>query len=734
MRRHWWGVTTLCLWLVFSWLKPPECRAGEMPSYAWQIERIELNPVTMCMTGFRNNDIPVGFQDAPWDRFPLLVDEVSFWVQQPPDAEQYGINVRVYIWNGYGQLRYYTDIISLTPGGRNVIPLGDGGTYLFTGYDDLIEAPPVLSWFDGPGYYVGFEYVSDTEADISEMSGHILAATDVSWYGYNIAGNFTEGFSDVSSALPGNFGVRSHFRTLCPIVGDVDSDCDVDENDRAIIQSYFTVPGDDIFEDGRGYLDLHQDGVIDEQDLTVVDANYSGDGVCVQCPGITTAPETIERFVPAAAHVAPDTLLVQNLGDGTYPAGISVPESVYTPTPAVPWLSVSPSSGIATKEGLPVNLIYSTETLAPGDYETYVEVTGEADNSPTFVRVLIHVKVDADFNLNGTVDSGDSAIFEACSSGPAIPYDPVALPPGCALTADLEGFLPADFDRDRDVDQDDFGIFQRKFTGDYGYLYRAALAQKQFPAKDALPTAQRIGVKAPMVTSFGPMAQEFEALFPTLWDTVVVKTRDGKYMEVPLRGTGGPEPPHDRKMISLGGIIIIAIIVLLLAIIFGPAIHRAYLKWRAAVFMANSSYATTEEGDRIREAIDLLAKYEYNPTVKIARDYLTSAKYYNPETLNGITVNHVAKRGKGYRACTLAGVIALHWELVAPENFGGTWDDHAKIRLALVLIGETQHMAEPRSSERQLQPKLMNCKKAIGWENESRDIQHGNGWEYGEGE
>jgi hypothetical protein len=39
------------------------------------------------------------------------------------------------------------------------------------------------------------------------------------------------------------------------------------------------------------------------------------------------------------------------------------------------------------------------------------------------------------------------------------------LPPGCTLTLDGEGFLQADLDQDRDVDDDDFAIFQRCISG-----------------------------------------------------------------------------------------------------------------------------------------------------------------------------------------------------------------------------------------------------------------------------
>jgi len=75
----------------------------------------------------------------------------------------------------------------------------------------------------------------------------------------------------------------------------------------------------------------------------------------------------------------------------------------------------------------------------------------------------------ADFNRDGDVDAEDLDVFEACATGPAIPYNPAALPepePGCTLTPDGNGRIAADFDEDSDVDQSDFGMFQRCYSGE----------------------------------------------------------------------------------------------------------------------------------------------------------------------------------------------------------------------------------------------------------------------------
>ncbi|MGQ9650736.1 MAG: hypothetical protein ACUVXJ_11555 [Phycisphaerae bacterium] len=69
--------------------------------------------------------------------------------------------------------------------------------------------------------------------------------------------------------------------------------------------------------------------------------------------------------------------------------------------------------------------------------------------------------VAADFDHSGLVDSSDFEIFDACATGPGVPYGPGHLPPDCTLTPDAHGRIAADFDADGDVDQSDFGLFQQ---------------------------------------------------------------------------------------------------------------------------------------------------------------------------------------------------------------------------------------------------------------------------------
>jgi len=78
----------------------------------------------------------------------------------------------------------------------------------------------------------------------------------------------------------------------------------------------------------------------------------------------------------------------------------------------------------------------------------------------------IFTPVPPDFNFDGHVDNEDYILFQACASGPGIPYAPGEPPPGCWLVPDGSGFLPADLDYDWDVDQDDFAAVQRCYSGE----------------------------------------------------------------------------------------------------------------------------------------------------------------------------------------------------------------------------------------------------------------------------
>jgi len=154
---------------------------------------------------------------------------------------------------------------------------------------------------------------------------------------------------------------------------------------------------------------------------------YVGDGSLVWGPGNIDADPL---FTPAGFHLAPGSPCI-DAGDN-----LAVPSSVVTDA-----------------EG---NLRFVDDP--------HVADTG--NGTPPIVDMGAyesHPPRPGDFDFDNDVDQADLSMFEACSTGPSIPYNPASLPQGCTLTPDGEGVIPADFDRDGDVDQLDFGLFQRCF-------------------------------------------------------------------------------------------------------------------------------------------------------------------------------------------------------------------------------------------------------------------------------
>ena len=69
-----------------------------------------------------------------------------------------------------------------------------------------------------------------------------------------------------------------------------------------------------------------------------------------------------------------------------------------------------------------------------------------------------------DLDADDDVDAEDLAGFTDCTTGPSLSYGPDSLPANCKLMPDAQGFIAADFDRDMDVDQADFGLLQRSYS------------------------------------------------------------------------------------------------------------------------------------------------------------------------------------------------------------------------------------------------------------------------------
>jgi len=118
-------------------------------------------------------------------------------------------------------------------------------------------------------------------------------------------------------------------------------------------------------------------------------------------------------------------------------------------------------SGWVQPHGLKANAPLAWVRSQRGDLQgSWASSTGDL-GSPGFHFITR----PGDLNGDGWVNEHDLQLFLACATGPGIPYDPQALPPGCDLIPEA-GLIAADFDGDLDVDGTDFGILQRCWTGE----------------------------------------------------------------------------------------------------------------------------------------------------------------------------------------------------------------------------------------------------------------------------
>lgn len=163
---------------------------------------------------------------------------------------------------------------------------------------------------------------------------------------------------------------------------------------------------------------------------------------------IARSPDSFAHQIYHRDGLADDTFEVWNGGTDTLN---------YTITDDAMWLSVNPTAGSSTGEHDTITISYDTEDLAIGSYLATITISDPAASPPTAtVTVSLNV-VDspyapADFNRDRFVDETDLVVFLACLTGPS------AGPPAieCERT---------DIDWDGDVDQDDFGLFQRCISG-----------------------------------------------------------------------------------------------------------------------------------------------------------------------------------------------------------------------------------------------------------------------------
>jgi len=165
-------------------------------------------------------------------------------------------------------------------------------------------------------------------------------------------------------------------------------------------------------------------------------------------PTIFRSPASFTRSVERKHNLPNDAFTVRNSGGSLLN---------YVISDDADWLAVDPETGESAGETDVVNIVYSTSTLLSGSYTGTITISAEgATNTPQTVVVYLTVTpppfAPCDFNRDGDVDQEDFGRFQGCYSGPGIPQND----PSCA---------GARLDTDEDVDGDDTSRFLNCFAG-----------------------------------------------------------------------------------------------------------------------------------------------------------------------------------------------------------------------------------------------------------------------------
>lgn len=156
-------------------------------------------------------------------------------------------------------------------------------------------------------------------------------------------------------------------------------------------------------------------------------------------PQIACSPTGFDRKLRKGTILPDDVFTVFNAGGGTLN---------YTIATDAQWLTGSPSSGMSFGEEDACTISYAVTTLPVGVHRATITVAdADAANSPQTLAVTVTLCVPGDFNRDGDVDQEDFGCFQACYTGSGVSQTA----PEC---------VDARMDADEDVDPDDFVLWQ----------------------------------------------------------------------------------------------------------------------------------------------------------------------------------------------------------------------------------------------------------------------------------
>ena len=162
-------------------------------------------------------------------------------------------------------------------------------------------------------------------------------------------------------------------------------------------------------------------------------------------PLIALEPKAFSHTIHFGESLADDTFTVTNTGADTLSYKVKSNRA---------WAIPLPTEGASNGEADPIAVHYDLAGLTPGTYTaSFAIIDPSAYNSPQTVSVTLSITtVKADFDKDGDVDMDDWAHFQTCMSGAgAIQADPA-----CSDTL---------LDGDTDVDAKDMALFRQCLSG-----------------------------------------------------------------------------------------------------------------------------------------------------------------------------------------------------------------------------------------------------------------------------
>ena len=195
---------------------------------------------------------------------------------------------------------------------------------------------------------------------------------------------------------------------------------------------------------------VYPDGQMFRNGVAVPGMDLLGRVVCatvIDDPVIKTSTSVIQPVSSSCDTLLHETFTVRNDGPDTL---------IYSVSENQPWLFTLPISGSSTGEDDTINVYINTAGLAAGQHNATITVSSnDALNSPQTVDVQLNIATrttPGDLDGDCDVDQSDFGMFQRCVTGPTGLQET----PSC---------LAARLDSDTDVDLEDFGIFQACMTG-----------------------------------------------------------------------------------------------------------------------------------------------------------------------------------------------------------------------------------------------------------------------------